>query len=135
MENTTNPIGHLQSLAYRLGTLRETIDLKSTQLDELKHEKETIQSEMMQLMQSNQLKSFKDTHGSYSLVSKWEIKIIDESILKSELKNRNFTNLIEEKINTTEFKSIANIILRESGEIMPGSDCKKIEYISIKKAP
>lgn len=134
MENTNNPIQHLQNLAYRLGTLRETIELRSTQLDELKYEKESIQSEMMQLMQQNQLKSFKDAYGSYSLVSKWDIKVIDETILKTELKNRNFSNLIEERINTTEFKSIANIILRESWEILPGSDCKKIEYISIKKA-
>ncbi len=47
------------------------------------------------------------------------IKITDEGILKSELRHRNFANLIEERINTTEFKSIANIILRETGEILP----------------
>ncbi len=134
MESTTNPIQHLQALAYKLATLRETIDLRSTQLDELKHEKDSIQSEMMNLMQTHQLKSFKDTYGSYSLVSKWDVKIIDEGILKSELRHRNFGNLIEERINTTEFKSIANIILRETGEILPWSDCKKVEYISIKKA-
>lgn len=133
MNTPINPIQQLQSLAYKLATLRETIELRSTQLDELKHEKDAIQSEMMNLMQINQLKSFKDTYGSYSLVSKWDIKITDEGILKSELRHRNFANLIEERINTTEFKSIANIILRETGEILPWSDCKKVEYISIKK--
>lgn len=82
MNTPINPIEYLQSLAYKLATLRETIELRSTQLDELKHEKDSIQSEMMNLMQTHQLKSFKDTYGSYSLISKWDIKITDEGILK-----------------------------------------------------
>jgi hypothetical protein len=83
-------------------------------------------------MKVNSLKSWKTNTGSFSLVSKFDIRIEDEARVIEELTARNISGLVIPKIDTIRFKQIASLMLQETGEILPGTECIKTEYISIR---
>lgn len=103
-------------------------------LDSLKEKRDALQSVLIQTMKSNNLRSWKTTDNSFTLVSKTDTRIVDEELAIKDIKNRKFEWLISEKIDTIRFKQIANLLLKEKWELFFGTETVTTEYLSIRSA-
>ncbi len=103
-------------------------------LDSLKVKKDTLQAWLIQTMKANNLRSWKTTCNSFTLVSKTDTRIVDEELAIKDIKNRKFEWLISEKIDTIRFKQLANLLLKEKWELFFGTETVITEYLSIRSA-
>ena len=83
-------------------------------------------------MRSNNLKSWKTNDNSFSLVSKLDTRILNEDEAIRDIKSRKLEWLVTEKIDTVRFKQIANLLLKETGELFFGTETVTTEYLSIR---
>ncbi|NDK09140.1 hypothetical protein EOM39_07945 [Candidatus Gracilibacteria bacterium] len=128
-----NTITELQKLVNNLLTIRNNIQQLTDNVDLLKAEKENLQNKLIVYMKDNNLKSWKTNENTFSIVSKYDVQVIDELRLMQELNLKNLTGYIIQKIDTTRFKSLANSLLKETGELFNGTTTVLSEYVSIRK--
>lgn len=128
-----NSITELQNLVYNLTSIRKSIQEFTDRLDLLKIEKDLIQSNLINYMKDNNLKSWKTNDNTFSLISKYDVQILDESKLMDELNIRNLNWYIITKIDSTRFKQLANSLLKETWELFHWTTTTLTEYISVRK--
>lgn len=122
-------------LAKSLAEKREQVRTSEHYLNGLKEEKEKLQFDLIEALQSNGLKSIKTNEANYSLTTKKDIKVTDENSVIEALKvNGQYDNYVKPKLDTIRFKGYATAMLKETGEVMEGTELTESTYISIKSA-
>ena len=129
---TAITIDHITHYTNELITVRNQIAFFTQKLDELKEKRDMTQRTLIDAMKSNNLKSLKTNDNSFSLVSKMDTRIINEEEAIRDIKSRKLEGLVSEKIDTVRFKQIANLLLKESGELFFGTETVTSEYLSIR---
>jgi hypothetical protein len=129
---TAITIDHITHYTNELITVRNQIAFFTQKLDELKEKRDMIQKTLIDTMKSNNLKSWKTNDNSFSLVSKIDTRIINEEEAIADIKARKLEGLVSEKIDTIHFKQIANLLLKETGELFFGTETVTSEYLSIR---
>lgn len=129
---TAITIDHITHYTNELITVRNQIAFFTQKLDELKEKRDITQRTLIDAMKSNNLKSWKTNDNSFSLVSKMDTRIINEEEAIRDIKARKLEGLVSEKIDTVRFKQIANLLLKETGELFFGTETVTSEYLSIR---
>lgn len=129
---TAITIDHITHYTNELITVRNQIEFFTQKLDELKEKRDMTQRTLIDAMKSNNLKSWKTNDNSFSLVSKVDTRLINEEEAIRDIKARKLEGLVTEKIDTVRFKQIANLLLKESGELFFGTETVTSEYLSIR---
>ena len=129
---TAITIDHITHYTNELITVRNQIAFFTQKLDELKEKRDMTQRTLIDAMKSNNLKSWKTNDNSFSLVSKMDTRIINEEEAIQDIKARKLKWLVTEKIDTVRFKQIANLLLKETGELFFGTETVTTEYLSIR---
>lgn len=124
----------LPKATLNLIEIRNEIAHVADYLDSLKEKRDTLQSWLIQTMKANNLRSWKTTDNSFTLVAKTDTRIVDEELAIRDIKNRKFEWLISEKIDTIRFKQIANLLLKEKWELFHWTETVTSEYLSIRSA-
>ena len=125
-------IDHITYYTNELITVRNQIAFFTQKLDELKEKRDMTQKTLVDAMKSNNLRSWKTNDNSFSLVSKMDTRIINEEEAIRDIKARKLEGLVSEKIDTVRFKQIANLLLKETGELFFGTETVTSEYLSIR---
>jgi hypothetical protein len=124
-------------IAYLVASLGE---LKSAQaetykaLKGMKETEEVLKQELMAKLSDNGLRSAKGEKYSASIASRSDIIVVDETAVVEWLKNE--PNVEEDQyigLKLLNFKPLANQVLKETGEIIPGTDRVIKESLSIKE--
>lgn len=129
---TAITIDHITHYTNELITVRNQIAFFTQKLDELKEKRDMTQRTLIDAMKSNNLKSWKTNDNSFSLVSKMDTRIINEEEAIQDIKARKLEGLVTEKIDTIRFKQIANLLLKQTGELFFGTETVTSEYLSIR---
>lgn len=129
---TAITIDHITHYTNELITVRNQIAFFTQKLDELKEKRDMTQRTLIDAMKSNNLKSWKTNDNSFSLVSKMDTRIINEEEVIQDIKSRKLEWLVTEKIDTVRFKQIANLLLKETGELFFGTETVTTEYLSVR---
>jgi hypothetical protein len=129
---TAITIDHITHYTNELITVRNQIAFFTQKLDELKEKRDMTQRTLIDAMKSNNLKSWKTNDNSFSLVSKMDTRITNEEEAIADIKARKLEGLVSEKIDTVRFKQIANLLLKETGELFFGTETVTSEYLSIR---
>ena len=75
----------------------------------------------------------KTEDSSFAFTTKKDVRVIDESAVIADLQTRGLKeNYVREKLDTLSFKTLAKAMLKETGEIMEGTELTESEYISIR---
>ncbi|MBP9779804.1 hypothetical protein KBD33_04265, partial [Candidatus Gracilibacteria bacterium] len=127
----TITIDHITHYTNELIAVRNQIAFFTQKIDELKEKRDMTQKTLIDAMKSNNLKSWKTNENSFSLVSKMDTRIVDEEQAIKDIKARKLEGLVYEKIDTLRFKQIANILLKQKGELFFGTESVTTEYLSI----
>ena len=125
-------IEHINHYTQQLIIVRNQISFFTEKLDELKTHRDTLQRWLIEAMRSNNLKSWKTNDNSFSLVSKLDTRILNEEEAIRDIKSRKLEWLVTEKIDTIRFKQIANLLLKETGELFFWTESVTTEYLSIR---
>ena len=125
-------IDHIHHYTHELMTTRNQIAFFTEKLDELKTHRDTIQKWLIDAMRHNNLKSWKTNEYSFSLVSKLDTRIINEDETIRDIRTRKLEGLITEKIDSVRFKQIANLLLKETGELFFGTESVTTQYLSVR---
>ncbi|MBP7806432.1 hypothetical protein KA057_01995 [Candidatus Gracilibacteria bacterium] len=128
----TITIDHITHYTNELIAVRNQIAFFTQKIDELKEKRDMTQKTLIDAMKSNNLKSWKTNDNSFSLVSKMDTRIVDEEQAIKDIKARKLEGLVYEKIDTLRFKQIANILLKQKGELFFGTESVTTEYLSIR---
>ena len=84
-------------------------------------------------MTSNEMCGLKTEDSSFAFTTKKDVRVIDESAVIADLQTRGLKeNYVREKLDTLSFKTLAKAMLKETGEIMEGTELTESEYISIR---
>jgi hypothetical protein len=129
---STITIDHITHYTNELITVRNQIAFFTQKLDELKEKRDMTQRTLIESMKSNNLKSWKTNDNSFSLVSKMDTRIINEEEAIADIKARKLEGLVSERIDTIRFKQIANLLLKQTGELFFGTETVTSEYLSIR---
>ena len=129
---TAITIDHITHYTNELITVRNQIAFFSQKLDELKEKRDMTQRTLIDAMKSNNLKSWKTNDNSFSLVSKMDTRITNEEEAIQDIKARKLEGLVSERIDTIRFKQIANLLLKQTGELFFGTETVTSEYLSIR---
>ncbi len=129
---TAITIDHITHYTNELITVRNQIAFFTQKLDELKEKREMTQRTLIDAMKSNNLKSWKTNDNSFSLISKMDTRIINEEEAIQDIKARKLEGLVSERIDTIRFKQIANLLLKQTGELFFGTETVTSEYLSIR---
>lgn len=129
---TAITIDHITQYTNELITVRNQIAFFTQKLDELKEKRDMTQRTLIVAMKSNNLKSWKTNENSFSLVSKMDTRIINEEEAIRDIKCRKLEWLVSERIDTVRFKQISNLLLKETGELLFGTETVTTEYLSIR---
>jgi hypothetical protein len=129
---TAITIDHITHYTNELITVRNQISFFTQKLDELKEKRDMTQRTLIDAMKSNNLKSWKTNDNSFSLVSKMDTRIINEEEAIRDIKSRKLEGLVSERIDTIRFKQIANLLLKQTGELFFGTETVTSEYLSIR---
>jgi hypothetical protein len=129
---TAITIDHITHYTNELITVRNQIAFFTQKLDELKEKRDMTQRTLIDAMKSNNLKSWKTNDSSFSLVSKMDTRIINEEEAIQDIKARKLEGLVSERIDTIRFKQIANLLLKQTGELFFGTETVTSEYLSIR---
>ncbi len=129
---TAITIDHITHYTNELITVRNQIAFFTQKLDELKEKRDMTQRTLIDAMKSNNLKSWKTNDNSFSLISKIDTRIINEEEAIQDIKARKLEGLVSERIDTIRFKQIANLLLKQTGELFFGTETVTSEYLSIR---
>ncbi len=129
---TAITIDHITHYTNELITVRNQIAFFTQKLDELKEKRDMTQRTLIDAMKSNNLKSWKTNDNSFSLISKIDTRIINEEEAIQDIKARKIEGLVSERIDTIRFKQIANLLLKQTGELFFGTETVTSEYLSIR---
>jgi len=129
---TAITIDHITHYTNELITVRNQIAFFIQKLDELKEKRDMTQRTLIDAMKSNNLKSWKTNDNSFSLVSKMDTRITNEEEAITDIKARKLEGLVSERIDTIRFKQIANLLLKQTGELFFGTETVTSEYLSIR---
>jgi hypothetical protein len=129
---TAITIDHITHYTNELITVRNQIAFFTQKLDELKEKRDMTQRTLIDAMKSSNLKSWKTNDNSFSLVSKMDTRIINEEEAIADIKARKLEGLVSERIDTIRFKQIANLLLKQTGELFFGTETVTSEYLSIR---
>jgi len=122
------------TLAKELAEKRDQVNISKEHLDQLKLEKDKLQSDLMEMMAVNELKSLKTNTYNYSMTAKKDIRVIDPQKVIESLKEKGiYDDYVEPKLNTIMFKGMAKELLKQEGEVFAGTEPTITTYISIKK--
>ena len=129
---TAITIDHITHYTNELIKVRNQIAFFTQKLDELKEKRDMTQRTLIDAMKSNNLKSWKTNDNSFSLISKMDTRIINEEETIQDIKARKLEGLVSERIDTIRFKQIANLLLKQTGELFFGTETVTSEYLSIR---
>ena len=129
---TAITIDHITHYTNELITVRNQIAFFTQKLGELKEKRDMTQRTLIDAMKSNNLKSWKTNDNSFSLVSKMDTRITNEEEAITDIKARKLEGLVSERIDTIRFKQIANLLLKQTGELFFGTETVTSEYLSIR---
>ena len=126
-------IHELTQLAQELCKVRsEAAALKDT-LGFLKEKRDGLQACMLEMMQAERMKQYKTDTATISRAVKSDIRIVDEPELVAELAARKVLDqYYVSRIDMAPFKSFANALLKETGEVLMGIEPVRSEYLSIR---
>ena len=119
-------------LAKQLEEARADIKRIDAIMAPLKETKDAIQLKLMEAMKKIEIKSIKTNTHSYSHTIKKDVRVVDEQAVIESLDKKYREVLVEERLRTINFKKYAKNILKETGEMSPGTELTETEYISIK---
>lgn len=125
-------IEHINHYTRELIVVRNQIAFYTEKLDSFKEHRDTLQRWLIEAMKFNNLKSWKTNDNSFSLVSKLDTRIINEEETIKDIKSRKLDWLVSEKIDSMRFKQIANLLLKQTGELFFGTETVTTEYLSIR---
>ena len=127
-------IENITSLATRLISLRDEVNITTQYLQELKLQRDSLQYEMLGTMQSENLLQYKVPNWTVSRTIRKDIAIIDESELIQQLKERDLEkDYVYPKLDTLKFKTLWKA-LAEKWDILNGTTISETEFISIRSS-
>jgi len=124
-------------IAKKLNEQRSKIDkLKEkhgTEMQEQMFLKEELQMQLMAAMKEQGMKTVGTEQNTISIAQKKTPKVVDQSKLDADLEQRGLLeDMYVKKFDTIRFKSVANNLLKDTGEVLDGTDIEVTEYISIR---
>ena len=123
----------LTQSAKDLTAARKEVDQLKQLLEEARIRRDECQSKLIDEMKEAGFKSVKTEEGSFARVLKKDVKVMDEDALLKDLSKRGLKKeLMVTKLDTVRFKSVANSLLKETGEVFSGTQVTESEYISIR---
>ena len=110
----------------------EIVELEGRQVV-LKDERDRLNSQLIETLKSNDLKSWKMTNGmTVAYVKEPRVRIVDEVALINALKAEGLEMIVEERINGLEFRKLSGKLAKE-GKTLAGTELDEIEYLSVRK--
>lgn len=124
----------IKDLAQDLVQARLKCEELQVALEQAKADKETVQTTLLMTMEKGGLKSLKTDDYTFSAVVKADPRIVDEEALLADLDQRGLKDdVLVTKIDTYKVKSIASGLLKETGEVLNGTEIVESAYMSIRK--
>jgi hypothetical protein len=120
----------LQAKLLKLSFLKEEINA----LSEKKKEFDDLKSEIMFDMAASKSKRTESVNGIYAVrAERTDIKVIDQEQVKQWLTDNEF--VIDEyvRLDLTRVSPLVKSALKETGELVPGTEVQTNEYISVKE--
>lgn len=124
----------IAELIEHIGKHKQQAASMYKQYKELKDEEEMLKQELMARLQEVGLKSAKGERFSASMTSRPDVVVQHEQSIINWLKES--PNVEEDAyigLKVTPFKALARQVLKETGEVIPGTDLVTIESISVKE--
>lgn len=132
---TTTPNKAIPEILERLAEVRTAKAEVKSKLDSIQAVESELRDEVFEELQKVGLKSAKTSDGRFgaTITERAQVQLIDEAkaiewIKKNRLGVEHYTGL-----KWTAFKPLAEKSLMETGEIVPGTQASKIEYISFRE--
>jgi len=98
-----------------------------------KQHKVEMQQKILGDMAARKMQSTKVDGTSYSITKKPKANIVDEQAVMDELVVRGIdSSYIKTSIDKTAFNTLAGDLLRNGGEIFPGTEIVETEYLSVR---
>lgn len=120
-------------LAKELMELRSEINTIKDALSPIEEKRNAVQLKLIDAMKEVELKSLKTETHNFARTVKKDIKVSDPNLVMDELKKRKLYNeYVKPKLDTISFKAMAKAMLKDTGEVMEGTELSETEYMSIK---
>ena len=120
----------LQAKLLKLSFLKEEINA----LSEKKKEFDDIKSEIMFDMAASKSKRSESVNGIYAVrAERTDIKVIDQEQVKQWLTDNEFAIDEYVRLDLTRVSPLVKSALKETGELVPGTEVQTNEYVSVKE--
>lgn len=106
-----------------------------TEYKQIKEQEDALRQDLMIVLQETGLRSAKTKHYSASVATRSDIEVIHEQSVLEWLRHE--PNVEEDQyigLKRTEFKPLAKQVLKETGEIIPGTQTVSKDSLTIKGA-
>jgi len=101
--------------------------------DPLKEKKDEIQAKLIAAMEEMELKSIKTNTNSYSMAVRRTISVYDSQAVIEDMKLRDpKESYTQVTLDVKKFEGYSKALLKESGEMVDGTDINETPYITIK---
>lgn len=122
-------------LAEVLSELRAQESELKSKLAPIKERKLATQEMLIEAMKEMGLKSVKTDEHTFSRVVKKDITVYDQSaLIKALQKNGIKDDYVHEQVDVLKFKGYAKQLLKNTGELLDGTEPTESEYMSIRAA-
>ena len=119
-------------LARELEHLRKRCEEKKAELEPLQAQRDIVQGELMEAMRISKLKAVKTDTSNYSLVTRHDVRIVDERRLIESMPAHLRDECVRPRVDTAIFKATALSMLKNTGEVLDGSEAIETQFISIR---
>jgi len=124
----------LQSLIDEYGELKSKANKLYSEYKDLVVVVEEKRYELQKMLEATGLRSVKSANYGVSTVSKRNIAVTNEHLVMEWLKDTpDIEGDLYIGVKLTQFKQLADQVLKQTGEIIPGTEVSTKETISIKK--
>ena len=123
----------IQDEAKVLVELRNQIDEKKNELDELKLKRDMLTERIMVGLKQSGFKSVKTDEATISIQTTKTLRIVNESALIKDLKKKKLNDYVKEQIDKTLWMPFSRQAIKE-GVKLAGTEINETEFISVRKA-
>jgi hypothetical protein len=123
----------IQDEAKVLVELRNQIDEKKNELDELKLKRDMLTERIMVGLKQSGFKSVKTDEATISIQTTKTLRIVNESALIKDLKKKKLNDYVKEQIDKTLWMPFSRQAVKE-GIKLAGTELNETEFISVRKA-
>ena len=128
-----NKLQDLNIMINALGELSQAARSAYDAWQEIKQQQDALKADLMQMLQSSDMRSAKTAKYTASISSRPNIVVVNEQKVINWLKEAPGVEADHYLgLKKAEFKSLASSLLKETGEVIDGTDLERTESISVR---